>query len=248
MKKQRVLLRAVSVAAAMSLLLCAASCEESSGTKRPVNIPSSYSSEAESQQELPPFVDTDIDESYNLAKLGAAFADSVSGDYPTYTADKLNDGDLLTRWLSEYAGTEDEPSSFGIEWESPVTFDVVILYWDAAHPAEGGFTVEIDAEKGAARDGMSAEESEELPYVIVRRGTEKDDGQTDVIVFNEPVSVSSLRITCNEPYYSEEHDLAKDTPSCYEIEVYYSEDVEGDDISAEYGSENVSSSDVTVEW
>ena len=192
------------VLAALCLFLSSCGSE----TKHPTTSHTpSGSTSATSSDELPSFIDDEIDDSHNLARKATATADSVSDEYPTYTADLLNDGDLLTRWLSGRAGTEEEPSSFGLCWEESVTFDTLMIHWEAAHPTEDGFLVLTDAE-------------EEIPYRVVRRDTAQEDGQTDVVLFDSPVTVTDLRIVCTKPYYSETYHREKTYPSCYELKVY----------------------------
>ena len=218
LKKISFVLRTVTAVAALAVICAAASCSGGEETRKP-SIPSSTSSAAESELEIPSFVDTDVDSKYNLALIGTAFADSVSSDYPTYGADKINDGDRLTRWMSKLQGTEEEPSTFGIEWDADRLFDVVVIYWEAHHPAEEGF--EVKTESGSA--------GETVGYRVVRSAEGGDDEHMDVILFDEPVLADKLSIICTVPYYSDELEAEKDTPSCYEIEVYYSDDIEMED-------------------
>ena len=226
----------VSMIIAVLMLISAASCDKS-GTSAKPPAPSQEVSSQDEYGGLPPFIDDDIDDVYNLALKATAFADSVSLDYPTFTADKINDGDMFTRWKSEFLGTEEEPSTFGLDWEEEQVLDVIIIYWDASHPAEKGFTLTITPDNGASlfvEEGTESLETvlddtqsgEEITYRIYRRDTDADDGQRDIIVFSSPVSVNSIRITCNEPYFSSETQDVKDCPSCYEIAVYNSDHVQ----------------------
>lgn len=235
MKRYKIASVIVTLAIILNL---AVSCDDSGNTVKPPAESQNISSNDE-YGELPPFVNDEIDDNYNLALKATAFASSVSLDYPTLTADKLNDGDFLTRWKSELLGTEEEPSSFGLFWEEEQTFDVVIIYWEANHPAENGFEITLSPDNGASlfvpesvdsleqvEDNVTSEEK--ITYRIYRRDTEEDDGQRDIIVFSSPVSVDKLTVTCFLPYLSQETEAetAKDRPSCYEISVYNSIDVQ----------------------
>lgn len=220
----------------VTVLSLAVSCDKSGSTVKPP-AESQNTSSYDEYAELPSFIDDDIDDVYNLALKATAFADSVSLDYPTFTADKLNDGDMLTRWKSEYLGTEEEPSVFGLDWEEEQILDVIVIYWDASHPAENGFTLTITPDNGASlyvsesTESLEAvendtESGEGITYRIYRRDTEADDGQRDIIVFSSPVSVNRIRIECTEAYFSSETEGVKDRPSCYEITAYNSADVQ----------------------
>lgn len=225
----------IAIAVFAFFLVFSVSCSNSGDSVKP---PASQNASSESEHgEVPPFLDKDIDDIYNLALKATAFADSVSKDYPTLTADKINDGDMLTRWKSEFLGIEEEPSVFGLDWEEEQTFDVIVICWDASHPAEGGFELSLTPDNGAslfvneneASQETVAEDTESgegITYRIYRRNTENDDGQRDIIVFSAPVSVSSIRITCTQPYTSVEADEIKERPSCYEMSVYNSQDVQ----------------------
>ena len=218
-----------------AVLLSLASCKKEKKPSTPVSSTVSTPTAASSGIDLPSFVDTDIDDTHNLARQGTAVADSVSSDYPTYTPDKMTDGDMLTRWLSGREGTPDDPSTFGIDWEEEKTFDTVMIYWEAAHPTEDGYLVQTDfpepTEEPTGDASSEAVESgdadEKLPYRIVRRYPTHDDGQVDVILFDTPVTADWLRITCTKPYFSETYHEQKKCPSCYELEVYYSAEVDG---------------------
>ncbi len=187
-----------------------------------------------SKNPIPSFVESEIDNIHNLALKAEAFADSVSTDYQNYTADRLNDGDMLSRWESEKAGTEEEPSTFGLVWQEPQVLDVILIFWNANHPAEDGFTLEVEEvfPEGEASllipSPVDSGEEEEPLYRVYRRNTDEDDGQMDVVVFSRPVTAKSLTVTCTKPYYSETYHVEKNQPSCYEVEVYYSVDVEGE--------------------
>lgn len=230
------------IIATLILVNLAVSCDKSGSTVKPPAESQNTSSEDE-YGGLPPFVDDDIDDIYNLALKATAFASSVSLDYPTLTADKLNDGDMLTRWKSELLGTEEEPSSFGLAWEEEQVFDVIIICWEAHHPAENGFEITLSPDSGAnlfipeslesveqVTDEVTSEEK--ITYRIYRRDTEADDGQRDIIIFSSPVSVNKLTVTCTEPYSALESENVKDRPSCYEISVYNSIDIQNGSVSA----------------
>lgn len=256
-------IRLAAVVAALTMMLTAVSCESQPQTESSSKQTSSSELVSEPSEEseidpVPSFVESEIDNIHNLALHALAFADSVSSDYPNYTADRINDGDELSRWASEKAGTEEEPSLFGLEWEEARTFDVVLIFWNANHPSEGGFTVTVDeplleevetAENGeTSTDGSEMSSGEEKTlYRVYRRDTEEDDGQMDVILFSRPVTSKTLTICCTEPYYSETYRVDKDQPSCYELEVYYSVDVEGELSALDTAVEDSLSHDVTTE-
>lgn len=239
--------RAIAGLTAFALMLLCVSCQETpppAVSSSTASRPSSSSVDSDLPS-IPSFIESEIDNIHNLSLRGEAFADSVSPDYPTYTADRINDGDELTRWISGKTGLPEEPATFGITWEEAVTFDVVLVLWNANHPAEGGFTVTVDQQEEEAGEAQESQEAEATPdetsgetgsgeeeeeplYRIYRRYTDKDDGQMDIILFTRPVTTASLTLTCTEAYYSETYHVQKETPSCYELETYYSVDVEGE--------------------
>ena len=244
--------RFAAVALSLCFVLAAASCGSTPGQTG--STPSALPSEPDESavDSVPSFVDSEIDNVYNLALKGEAFADSVSKDYPTFTESNINDGNSLTRWKSGRAGTEDEPSAFGLRWEEERIFDVVLIEWDACHPAEEGFTVTVDEQPvfvSSEADATDAPDEDEPLYRVYRRHTEEDDGQVDVVVFSRPVVSKSLTVTCFAPYYSETYYTTKDTPSCYELEVYYSADVAGELSALDTASEEtaVSPEETTTE-
>lgn len=204
----------------VAVMLSFASCgNEAKKTARNTSAVSGEPSSPSSGYDVPSFIDDPVDDRFNLALLGKATADSLSAEYPTYTAQNLNDGDLLTRWLSGKAGTAEEPSVFGVTWETEQTFDILVLTWDASHPAEGGFSVAV-ADEAAT-------------YRVVRRNASQDDGQVDVVLFDTPVCSAWVTVTCTVPYYSETYQAVKDHPSCYELQVYNSDDVNAEDLTSE---------------
>ncbi|HYH35635.1 MAG TPA: family 20 glycosylhydrolase, partial [Nocardioides sp.] len=94
-------------------------------------------------------------ESRDVALDGTASAASVyTGDLQRFAAENVNDGDLATRWGSDYAreGVLDPPPSshdpsndwVQVELAEPSPVDHVVLHWEAAYAAEYRIDVSDD--------------------------------------------------------------------------------------------------------
>ncbi len=105
----------------------------------------------------PPTVPADHVESRDVALDGTATAASVyTGDPQRFAPEHVNDGDLGTRWGSDYAraGEVDPPPSshdpsrdwVQVELAEPTKVDHVVLHWEAAYAAEYSIDVSDDGQ------------------------------------------------------------------------------------------------------
>ncbi len=139
----------------------------------------------------------------NLALGATVVADSVNEAYNTNTAEKVNDGDVATRWQSNAAGTSENPAWIYLDFGMAVTFDKVNIVWELARSSVDGYTIEYsnDAENW---------------LTVVNEDRQRDtvaDPQVDTAIF-DAVTAQYVRIYCTNP------DNNKGSPSIYELRVY----------------------------
>ncbi len=157
----------------------------------------------------------------NKALSGTAF---TSGNNDNSGGDQaLNDGNMTTRWQGATTApeSEDNPSWFGIKWDSEQTFDKIVLTWEAAHPEEDGFYVET------SEDG---ENWTKVEFSSERTGNANDEGvlepdlQKDTVILDEALTTKFVRIYCFTHYVVPEGfeyaGNSKSPTSCYEMEIY----------------------------
>ena len=250
---------------AASLLLALVSCGEETPAKTssaaPTTAPTAAPASSQTEVSVPTVSvdDRSLAEQFplNLSFQGTAISD---GEHATYAAQfntvtaNLNDGDLETRWQSsadtmvdeegneiDIPEDEEHTSWFGILWDEEKTFDTIVCTWEAAHPLEDGFYVEI------SQDG---EKWEKVKFTSVRTGTYNDgaetldpDHQVDTITLKQPATAKAVRIFCFTHYVVPEGHAnegnSKSPTSCYEIEISYSVDVEAAAKEAEESTEDV---------
>ena len=143
---------------------------------------------------------------------GIPICDSVHAEYGGEAAAAF-DGDVTTCWRSASPGNGGDDAWIGMRWNESVTFDTVILAWDAAHPAKDGFKVQISDDGETWRD---------VAFHSVRTGEETDDFQTDTVTF-DAVNAKAVRILCQRAYVVPDgrayEGNVKEYPSCREMRI-----------------------------
>ncbi len=126
-----------------------------------------------------------------------AVASSVQDNDPQYVASKAIDGDITTRWSSNWSDEEWIYIQFNEPKNKPLTFDYIKLYWEAAYGKQYEIQISDDGETWSTI------------Y------TETDgNGGIDEIHFDEEKTAEYVRMLGveRETYYGY---------SLYEFEVYY---------------------------
>ncbi len=139
----------------------------------------------------------------NLAIGATPVADSNHPEYSEHTYDRVNDGDLTTRWQSGSVGDASAPAWIYLDFGAPTTFDTVSITWETARATVDGYVLEYsnDAENWTK---VANETRERDTYV---------DPQVDLSRF-DAVTAQYIRVYCtvNDGKYT--------NPSIWELQVY----------------------------
>lgn len=153
----------------------------------------------------------------NIAPMATVEVDGVDEDH---SAEKAIDGDYQTRWKSDSAMTQEDPSVITLKWDREYTISSVRVYWETNRPEEDGYKVMISTDGGDQWDSadVSMIRSDVSYEYNMNSGGENGGTYKDVIIFDVPVPVNAIKIECvtGEATISGR----KDKASIYELEVY----------------------------